>query len=480
MKPDTTTIQLSSSDLTTPSVNVGNDSIVVNPVENTPSTNPLLLSDSELSSSPVAELSATVVQEKRNDDQMLDSSVKDVVVNSSETEEMNNNDNKDYVSPTPISTDQKMASQPAVVSEPAEIKQEDKQVAEEEEEEEEEDESIVVSIDPLSFPSNITNKEERMNWMKKQLKESTILESTTRTRKFDQKIQQYISTKKCSAYIFMTWISTNRFFGKRELFSLESVVKAHPHGCVFIVSRIMASKEGREVIKPLLERGHNILPVAPDFSILFNGTPAHDWLERIKDGRLDPGSIAITQNLSNLLRLVILYKYGGVYLDTDMIILKDLSELKNSIGVQELDARRKNWNSVNNAVLIFDKEHPLLLRFMEEFNSTFDGSLWGYNGPYMATRIIKKILHDTRYQFNVMSPMAFYPVDWFNIHKFYKNPTVKNDTDWANEMYYKVNKESYGVHLWNKVSRSLNIEQGSIIGRLISEHCIICQDVHAT
>ncbi|XP_010691811.2 uncharacterized protein LOC104905065 [Beta vulgaris subsp. vulgaris] len=365
-------------------------------------------------------------------------------------------------------------SPPPVVEKPATVVQEEKN----EEDDDNEEESIVVSIDPLSFPPNITNKEERMEWMKQKLQESTILESTTRTRRFDQKIQQFISTKACSGYIFMTWISSNRFFGKRELFSLESVVKAHPHGCVIIFSRIMASKQGREIIKPLLERGHNILPVAPDFSLLFQGTPAQDWLKRLKDGKLDPGKIPIAQNLSNLLRLVILYKYGGVYLDTDMIILKDVSRLRNSIGIQEIDEKKNTWSSVNNAVLIFDKEHPLLLRFMEEFNSTFDGSLWGHNGPHMASRIIKKVVNDTRYKINVMSPMAFYPVTWFRIFKFYRKISVSDE--WAKEMLNKVNNESYGVHLWNKVSQSLKIEEGSIIGRLISEHCIICQDVYAS
>ncbi|XP_057526514.1 uncharacterized protein LOC130805746 [Amaranthus tricolor] len=313
----------------------------------------------------------------------------------------------------------------------------------------------------------------------------------------------------------MTWISSTKYFGKREMFSLESILKSHPNDCVIIISKIMASKSGKNLIKAFLEKGYFILTIAPDFPMIFHGTPAQNWLERLINGGIDPGKIPITQNLSNLLRIVVLYKYGGVYFDSDMIILKDVYGLRNCIGIQEVNKETNAWTSVNNAVLIFDKNHPLLFRFLEEFNSSFNGNLWGHNGPFMATRVIKKVGHisgyssssnslyyayknyeqglererednsyrmlsnedDLRYTFSLMSPMAFYPVDWGKIKKFFLTPQRK-EVNWANSMFNKVNEESYGVHLWNKVSRSLKIEEGSIIGRLISNNCIICEDVY--
>ncbi|CAO2813599.1 unnamed protein product [Amaranthus hypochondriacus] len=349
--------------------------------------------------------------------------------------------------------------------------------SENEDQDQDQDETIVSEFDHmLNLPSNFS-KEERIEWFKQKLPESRILESTPRTRKFEVKMQEFVRMNRCRVNIFMTWISTTTLLGKREMFSLESILKAHPNGCVIIISRIMASKPGKDLIKPLIERGYMILTVAPDFALIFSGTPAQDWLERLMNGRLDPGKIPITQNLSNLLRLAVLYKYGGVYFDSDMIILKDVSKLRNSIGVQEVDEESKTWVSVNNAVLIFDKNHPLLYRFIEEFNSTFDGNLWGFNGPYMASKIVRRYLDDPMYQFNVMSPMAFYPIDWESLDKYFKDPHGK-DLDLAKDMFVKVSKESYGVHLWNRFSKNMRIEKGSVIGKLISSHCIICQDVY--
>ncbi|CAO2813600.1 unnamed protein product [Amaranthus hypochondriacus] len=370
----------------------------------------------------------------------------------------------------------------------------------------------------LSQPLGNLTREERIQWIKQNLPKSKLLESTPSSRNFEKKLQQFVETNKCRLNIFMTWISTTKYFGKREIFSLESILKSHPNDCVIIISKIMASKYGKNLIKPYLEKGYFILTIAPDFPMIFHGTPAQNWLERLINGGIDPGKIPITQNLSNLLRIVVLYKYGGVYFDSDMIILKSVYGLRNCIGIQELDQQTNEWISVNNAVLIFDKNHPLLFRFLDEFNSSFNGNLWGHNGPFMATRVIKKVGHDSehlslsnlvyptyrnyeqslgkdgddnsypyrrmlpneddlRYSFSLLSPMAFYPVDWGKIKKFFLTPQRK-EVNWANSLFNKVNEESYGVHLWNKVSRSLKIEEGSIIGRLISNNCIICEDVY--
>ena len=74
--------------------------------------------------------------------------------------------------------------------------------------------------------------------------------------------------------------------------------------------------------------------MTPDLAFLFKNTPAKAWFEEMKSGNKDPVEIPIAQNLSNLMRLVVLYKYGGVYLDTDFIVLKAFSGLKNLIGAK--------------------------------------------------------------------------------------------------------------------------------------------------
>lgn len=338
-------------------------------------------------------------------------------------------------------------------------------------------ESAPASDKDLFTPPFNVSAEERIAWFKERVPRMKVFESTKRTRVFDQRIKEFF--KGCKVRFFMTWISPSRLFGKREMFSLESVFKAHPKGCVVIVSKSMDSKRGRDLLKPLVEQGYKALPVAPDLSLLFRDTPAEPWLEGLKAGEFDPGMIPITQNLSNLLRLVLLHKYGGIYLDVDVLVLKDLSGLNNCVGIQTVNERARIWTSLNNAVMIFDQKHPLLLKLIQEFTAHFDGNAWGHNGPYLVSRVVMKVaFNDAAYDFNIMSPTAFYPVDWFRIPKYFRRPKNANETQWTYDEDYQLKQRSYAVHLWNHVSSRLRIEEQSLIGRIISDNCIICKDIY--
>lgn len=182
-----------------------------------------------------------------------------------------------------------------------------------------------------------------------------------------------------------------------------------------ILSASMDSRQGSQLLKPLVDSGYRVAAVSPGLSFLFKDTPAESWFNELKKGNVDPGEIPLAQNLSNLLRLAVLYKYGGVYLDTDVIVLKKFSALRNTIGAQAAD-ENGNWNRLNNAVLVFDKEHPLIYKFIQEFALTFDGNKWGHNGPYLVSRVVSRIEKRPNYNFTVLPPLAFYPVEIGRAH----------------------------------------------------------------
>jgi lactosylceramide 4-alpha-galactosyltransferase len=272
----------------------------------------------------------------------------------------------------------------------------------------------------------------------------------------------------------MTWISPASSFGSREFLSLETLFNSHPNGCLIIISRSLDSVLGFSTLKPLIDGGYRVTAVTPDLNFLFKNTPAESWFREIKSGNKDPGEIPLAQNLSNLIRLAILYKYGGVYVDTDFITIKSFKGLKNSIGAQSTDVS-KHWTRLNNAVLVFDMNHPLLERFMEEFASTFDGNKWGHNGPYMVSRVVQRVEGKSGYNFTVLPRSAFYPVDWIRISGFFRMPTNKAESKWVRDRLLQLKGQTYGVHLWNKQSNGLRIEEGSVMERLFSSHCVICQ-----
>ncbi|WVY93189.1 hypothetical protein V8G54_032277 [Vigna mungo] len=288
---------------------------------------------------------------------------------------------------------------------------------------------------------------------------------------FHSRLKAFFNTSSCQMRFFMTWISPLKSFGERELVSIESLFKSHPDACLVIVSKSLDSHAGTRILKPFVSNGFRVMAIAPDFGYIFKDTHAELWFNRLKEGNVNPGEVSLGQNLSNLLRLVLLYKFGGTYIDLDIIVLKSFSKLRNTIGAQNFDVRTGRWSRLNNAVLIFDKKHPLLFKFIEEFALTFDGNKWGHNGPYLISRVVSRVNGRPGFNFTVLPPSAFYPVDWRGIRGLFRDEIPSK---WLVNKMKQIRKESFAVHLWNKHSRELKVVKGSIVDRIISSCCIFC------
>ncbi|CAI0471227.1 unnamed protein product [Linum tenue] len=337
------------------------------------------------------------------------------------------------------------------------------------------DESEVV--DPLVPPQNVTIAE-RIEWFRRKLPELDLLNSNELSEKFHGRVMEFFNNNNCSVQFYMVWLSPAKTFGPREFMSMDSLFHSNPEACLIIVSRSMDSKRGYTKLKPVLDLGFKVLAVTPDVPFLVQDTPGEDWLEDMKSGTRDPGYIPLTINLTNLIRIAMIYKYGGAYIDTDFIVLRDFSELRNVVGAQTMDRMTNQWSSINNAVVVFDLGHPMLLEFIKEFSNTFNGNKWGYNGPAMFSRVCQRMGGSLpSYNVTILQPKAFYPVDWIQIRRLFRKPTTGSQSRWADRLMVEL-QDSYALHLWNKRSRKLIIEDGSVMDRLISEHCVVCQHIN--
>jgi hypothetical protein len=135
---------------------------------------------------------------------------------------------------------------------------------------------------------------------------------------------------------------------------------------------------------------------------------AQRWIDKIPFFRTTKNWYT---NETNLMRLLSLFLFGGVYLDTDMIVTNPLYGLSNVLGMQDPIAK-----SINGAVLAFPKPgNSFLQSSIVEYLSDFRPLRWGYNGPQLMTRI----LHNDRYPFQDCA--------WDLIPK---NQTKKEDSDY--------------------------------------------------
>lgn len=272
----------------------------------------------------------------------------------------------------------------------------------------------------------------------------------------------------CKVRFFITWITKLSMFGPREQLCLESVFRTHPSACVVILSRSFDSESGRRLLLPFVEKGFRVTAITPDLPFLLRDTPAQRWFTNLRQGKMDPGKINLSQNLSNLLRLAVLYKYGGIYVDTDVILLRSVSSLGNALGAQGEEQRGGGWRRLNNAAMVFERGHPLVEAFLREFAATFNGNKWGQNGPYLVTRVVRKARKSGggRQDWRILRAEAMYAVNWRRIEEVFRAG--------KREEVLEMVKNSVAIHLWNRQSRGMAAEAGSALDVLLQRPCVLC------
>ncbi|XP_068229106.1 lactosylceramide 4-alpha-galactosyltransferase-like [Palaemon carinicauda] len=229
-----------------------------------------------------------------------------------------------------------------------------------------------------------------------------------------------------------TWLSP------RMLCSLESAARAHPD---IPVTLLMTSPVVREtaLLQALKTNFPNLQLLQLNVDLLFKGSILAFWYkERMWEKSRWPKS-----HFNDILRWLILRKYGGIYLDLDVVILRSLSSLPNCTGLES-----DKW--VAAGVLKFSPEHSVIEGCIERIAEHFDGTVWGANGPELLTEVLHHTCDlqlpsgqtPTCKDVKVMPTRAFYPIPWWEWKRY-----VTEDEDLSHEI---LNDESvYALHVWN-------------------------------
>ncbi|KAI9344019.1 nucleotide-diphospho-sugar transferase [Obelidium mucronatum] len=164
------------------------------------------------------------------------------------------------------------------------------------------------------------------------------------------------------------------------------------------------------------------------------------------------------QNLGNAFRLGLLWKYGGVYMDLDIISVNPLAGLGRTVARQD----KKN---TNNAFFSVEAGDLFIWEVMKEFVRGFRGDKWGHNGPAAVTRTLRKCkLRECR-NIELADPMRFFPFNYTSaIDQTYWDETC--------EKMGKIADESVGIHYWDKRLKNIqDLRKTSIMRITMISHC---------
>ena len=97
-------------------------------------------------------------------------------------------------------------------------------------------------------------------------------------------------------------------------------------------------------------------------------------------------------NVSNLVRLLVLYNHGGIYLDTDIEVRRSFDPLLNCRVFCGFQTEHPGTHWANNAVLGAEPGHPFLITAAEHLVDRWDGlEQADHSGPETLTDVLRDL-----------------------------------------------------------------------------------------
>jgi lactosylceramide 4-alpha-galactosyltransferase len=186
---------------------------------------------------------------------------------------------------------------------------------------------------------------------------------------------------------------------------------------------------------------------------------------------------------SNIVRLLILIfddhrQFDGIYVDSDIIITKTFNggNFHNNIayeGSNEGRQQSRKTTIMNNNVLIFEPGHPFLIAVLEEMLTNYNPKVFSANGPVLLTRVYRDLeKKNVTWLPDVLSADTFQPIDWFDWNKIWDQPMNSSEIV---KYQMLIKKESYAVHLNNRLTRELKLKSGTLVHYILTTNCIYCE-----
>ncbi|XP_055502015.1 alpha-1,4-N-acetylglucosaminyltransferase-like isoform X2 [Leucoraja erinacea] len=251
--------------------------------------------------------------------------------------------------------------------------------------------------------------------------------------------------------------------------SVESTARQNPDKPIYFFMKGFSGNlsqypEPKYRLIPLLSSMKNVVLLPLNATKLFEDTPLKFWYQKV----IPKKERFWLHVLADGCRVAMLWKYGGIYLDSDIISMQSLP-FGNFTSAQLSDSIS------NGAMGFYHRHHPFLWNCMKDFVANYNAYIWGQQGPKLITRVLKrwcqmdKIIAFIGKECNGIS--------LWNIERFYAIPCP------AWEKYYapwkkdeeRIFSTSYGAHVWSFMNsnkkKNVIVGSGSLIEHFFQLYC---------
>jgi mannosyltransferase OCH1-like enzyme len=226
--------------------------------------------------------------------------------------------------------------------------------------------------------------------------------------------QQEFELSKNQMKIYFVQTSENDNILPRHACSIESAARLHPHALIFLFMRSQYVHLSIGAFRRLHSYS-NIRFIHFNEQDIYSGTTLAQL--NATQRRQIIRYFAVS-HMSDFIRTALLYKYGGIYFDLDVIPLKSFSHFTNAVALESSDG-------VNVAVLAFTKHHIALDIQMDmqltSMKNPFDTFCWNCLGPSALSDALKHVcdqkklvIHskDSCQQIDIQPSFVFYPITY--------------------------------------------------------------------
>eukprot|EP00029_Vermamoeba_vermiformis_P014845 TRINITY_DN9962_c0_g1_i1.p1 TRINITY_DN9962_c0_g1~~TRINITY_DN9962_c0_g1_i1.p1 ORF type:complete len:334 (-),score=38.42 TRINITY_DN9962_c0_g1_i1:213-1214(-) len=271
-------------------------------------------------------------------------------------------------------------------------------------------------------------------------------------------------------FFILTKITDNTWDDIQFLCSVESTCRIHPKKSTVIYHLDELATDPHD--KPLWA---NVLTkCSVSFVRLWLDEEISQVDEEIADWWKNNRKDMQYNHVSDIARLALLYKHGGVYLDTDFVPIRSLMELHNTLGYQGASLRYLGENSgkeLNGAVMIFDKHNEYIRQCLKALMSAWgqrlnDDAVWSSLGPKLLTQVYDQ----HKFSELVVKPVGvqyFYPMHYTETSFLSEWPASRKSM----QLKQVLNSTSYGIHLWHAKTKEMDPNPKTLYGDLLKTYC---------
>ncbi len=253
--------------------------------------------------------------------------------------------------------------------------------------------------------------------------------------------------------IFLIWTTKAEDFDYRAMLALVSLFLFHPNARVELFSNTLPP----DFVLPFLRLGCKLFVSPYTLAGLLQGTPLEAWARN--ETTWATGPFWYTHK-TDAMRMALLYRYGGCYVDTDFWAINPLP-FGNALVLQQTGPPV----DVGSCFMCFEAAHPALARAMEHAAAVYirERHLYTCIGPRTFTWLYHQLDATTSADMRagnvrIIPPNAVFPFD-ASAAGLKLGFVDGNGAKWNRT-------SALGVHLWNKLSHTLQARKKSIVHQI--------------